>query len=174
MSDVPLGAFLSAGIDSTIVVGLMSRLMSEPVKTFSIGFEGDAAYDETSYARLVAARFKTDHTEFRVKPSAIDLIDKLIWHHDGPFGDSSAVPTYLVSQLTRQHVTVVLTGDGGDELFAGYLRFGAALAAEAAARRRPHRGGAAGALPTRRRTNAMCWRARGGSRGSCTCRSSSG
>src|SRR6266536_195145 len=130
VSDVPLGAFLRAGIDSTIVVGLMSRLMNTPVKTFTIGFEGDAAYDETAGARQVASRFGTDHTEFRVKPSAVQLVDRLVWHHDGPFGDSSAIPTYLVSQLTRQHVTVVLTGDGGDELFAGYLRFGAALAAE--------------------------------------------
>ena len=127
ISDVPLGAFLSGGIDSTIVVGLMSELMTEPVKTFSIGFEGDAAYDETPYARLVAERFKTRHTEFRVAPSAIDLIDTLIWHHDGPFGDSSAVPTYVVSKLAREHVTVVLTGDGGDEVFAGYRRFWAAL-----------------------------------------------
>jgi asparagine synthase (glutamine-hydrolysing) len=130
VSDVPLGAFLSGGLDSTIVVGLMSQLMSEPVKTFSIGFEGDPAYDETSYARIVADRFKTDHTEFRVSPSAIDLVEKLIWHHDGPFGDSSAVPTYLVSRLTREKVTVVLTGDGGDELFAGYLRFYAAVLSE--------------------------------------------
>ena len=130
ISDVPLGAFLSGGVDSTIVVGLMAGLKPDPVKTFSIGFEGDAAYDETSYAREVAERFRTDHTEFRVTPSAIDLIDTLLWHHDGPFGDSSAIPTYLVSQLTRQHVTVVLTGDGGDELFAGYLRFRSALAAE--------------------------------------------
>ncbi|MCU1381466.1 MAG: Asparagine synthase (Glutamine-hydrolyzing) [Acidobacteria bacterium] len=129
-SDVPLGAFLSGGLDSTIVVGLMSRMMSAPVKTFSIGFEGDAAFDETAYARLAAAQFKTDHTEFRVTASAIDLIDTLVWHHDGPFGDSSAIPTYLVSKLTREHVTVVLTGDGGDELFAGYLRFYAALLAE--------------------------------------------
>jgi asparagine synthase (glutamine-hydrolysing) len=138
VSDVPLGAFLSGGLDSTIVVGLMSQLMTEPVKTFSIGFEGDEAYDETAYARLAADRFRTDHTEFRVSPSAIDLIDTLIWHHDGPFGDSSAVPTYIVSKLTRQKVTVVLTGDGGDELFAGYTRFWAALQAErmpAAARR---------------------------------------
>jgi asparagine synthase (glutamine-hydrolysing) len=138
VSDVPLGAFLSAGIDSTIVVGVMSRLMKEPVKTFTIGFEGDPAYDETAGAREVAERFKTDHTEFRVKPSAVQLIDRLIWHHDGPFGDSSAIPTYLVSELTRPHVTVVLTGDGGDELFAGYLRFRAALAAE----RVPRVGGA--------------------------------
>ena len=130
VSDVPLGAFLSAGIDSTIVVGVMSRLMQEPVKTFTIGFEDAPAFDETAAARGAAERFKTDHTEFRVKPSAVDLIDKLIWHHDGPFGDSSAIPTFLVSELTRKHVTVVLTGDGGDELFAGYLRFQAALAAE--------------------------------------------
>jgi asparagine synthase (glutamine-hydrolysing) len=130
VSDVPLGAFLSGGVDSTIVVGLMSRLMAEPVKTFSIGFEGDAAYDETRYARLVADRYKTDHTEFRVAADAVDLIDPLVWHHDGPFGDSSAVPTYIVSRLTRQKVTVVLTGDGGDELFAGYMRFYAALISE--------------------------------------------
>ena len=130
VSDVPLGAFLSGGLDSTIVVGLMSRLTATPVKTFSIGFEGDPAYDETAHARLVADRFKTDHTEFRVSPSALDLIDTLIWHHDGPFGDSSAVPTYIVSRLTREKVTVVLTGDGGDELFAGYDRFYATLLSE--------------------------------------------
>jgi asparagine synthase (glutamine-hydrolysing) len=130
VSDVPLGAFLSGGIDSTIVVGLMSQLLDRPVKTFSIGFKDSPGYDETAYARLAAERFKTDHTEFIVEPGAFDLVDKLVWHHDGPFGDSSAVPTYLVSQLTRQKVTVVLTGDGGDELFAGYLRFYAALSAE--------------------------------------------
>ena len=130
ISDVPLGAFLSGGVDSTIIVGLMSQLLDRPVKTFSIGFKDSPGYDETSYARLVANRFKTDHTEFIVEPGAFDLIDKLVWHHDGPFGDSSAVPTYLVSQLTRQQVTVVLTGDGGDELFAGYLRFYAAMTAE--------------------------------------------
>ena len=139
MSDVPLGAFLSGGVDSTIVVGLMAGLTREPVKTFSIGFEGDAAYDETAHAREVAERFHTDHTEFRVSPSAVGLIDTLLWHHDGPFGDSSAIPTYLVSQLTRQHVTVVLTGDGGDEVFAGYLRFHAALTAGRAARAGPAR-----------------------------------
>jgi asparagine synthase (glutamine-hydrolysing) len=139
VSDVPLGAFLSGGLDSTIIVGLMSRLMTEPVKTFSIGFEGDAAYDETSYARLGAERFKTDHTEFRVSPSAIDLIETLNWHYDGPCGDSSAVPTYIVSKLTREKVTVVLTGDGGDEVFAGYLRFYAAMLSE----RIPHVLGAA-------------------------------
>jgi asparagine synthase (glutamine-hydrolysing) len=130
VSDVPLGAFLSGGIDSTIIVGLMSRLMPEPVKTFSIGFEGDAAYDESAYARLASIRFKTAHTEFRVAPGALDLIDTLIWHHDGPFGDASAVPTYIVSKLARAHVTVVLTGDGGDEVFAGYRRFRAAVQSE--------------------------------------------
>ncbi|MDO8680051.1 MAG: asparagine synthase (glutamine-hydrolyzing), partial [Acidobacteriota bacterium] len=130
MSDVPLGAFLSGGIDSTIIVGIMSRLMREPVRTFSIGFDGDPMFDETGVARETARVFGTDHTEFRVKPSAIDLLDTLIYHHDGPFGDSSAIPTYLVSKLTREHVTVALTGDGGDEVFAGYLRFGAAVAAE--------------------------------------------
>ena len=130
ISDVPLGAFLSGGLDSTIIVGLMSRLTGAPVRTFSIGFEGDRAYDETVYAREVARRFQTEHTEFRVTPSAVDLIDTLIWHHDGPFGDASAIPTYIVSRLTRQHVTVVLNGDGSDELFAGYLRFAAAMAAE--------------------------------------------
>jgi asparagine synthase (glutamine-hydrolysing) len=130
MADVPLGAFLSGGVDSTIVVGLMSQLLDRPVKTFSIGFKDSPEYDETSFARLAARRFKTEHTEFVVEAGAFDLIEKLVWHHDGPFGDSSAVPTYIVSQLTRQQVTVVLTGDGGDELFAGYLRFYAALAAE--------------------------------------------
>lgn len=129
MSDVPLGAFLSGGIDSTIVVGVMRELGVSPLKTFSIGFEGDAAYDETAVARQVAARFETDHTEFRVQPSAMGLLDTLIWHHDAPFGDSSAIPTYLVSKLTREHVTVALTGDGGDEVFAGYLRFRAAVLA---------------------------------------------
>jgi len=130
VSDVPLGAFLSGGVDSSIVVGLMSQLMGQKVKTFSIGFEGDPAYDETAYARMIARKFGTDHTEFKVTPSDLDLVEKLIWHHDGPFGDSSAVPTYIVSRLTRQHVTVVLTGDGGDELFAGYIRFYAAVLSE--------------------------------------------
>ena len=130
ISDVPLGAFLSGGIDSAIVVGVMSRLASSPVRTFSIGFEGDPAFDESAAARTTAEHFRTDHTEFRVHPSAVDLLDTLVYHHDGPFADSSAIPTYLVAKLTRQNVTVALTGDGGDEVFAGYLRFGAALVAE--------------------------------------------
>jgi asparagine synthase (glutamine-hydrolysing) len=129
-SDVPLGAFLSGGIDSAIIVGVMSRLASKPVRTFSIGFDDDPAFDESAEAKATAKHFRTDHTEFRVRPSAVDLLDTLVYHHDGPFADSSAIPTYLVSKLTREHVTVALTGDGGDEVFAGYLRFGAALTAE--------------------------------------------
>jgi asparagine synthase (glutamine-hydrolysing) len=159
VSDVPLGAFLSGGIDSTIIVGVMSRLMAEPVRTFSIGFD-DPAFDETATARETAARLGTQHTEFRVQPSAVDLLDTLIWHYDGPFADSSAIPTFLVSQLTREHVTVALTGDGGDEVFAGYLRFAAAIAAE----RVPHlvgsvAGAALTALPTPR--NERHWIPRG-------------
>ncbi len=130
VADVPLGAFLSGGIDSSIVVGLMSRLTSQPVRTFSIGFSGDARYDETPYARLVAKQFGAVHTECVVGPSSMDLVERLVWHHDGPFADESAVPTYLLSQMTREHVTVALNGDGGDELFGGYRRFPASLAAE--------------------------------------------
>ncbi len=130
IADVPLGAFLSGGIDSTVVVGIMSRLMREPVRTFSIGFAGDPRFDETSYARIAARRFQTTHTEFVAEPSSVELVERLVWHHDGPFADSSAIPTYLLSRLTRQHVTVALNGDGGDELFAGYLRFYAAVVAE--------------------------------------------
>src|SRR5688572_6071902 len=161
MSDVPLGAFLSGGIDSTIIVGVMSRLLTEPVHTFSIGFEGDAIFDETGVAKATAAAFGTHHTEFRVKPSAVDLIDTLVYHHDGPFGDSSAIPTYLVSRLTREHVTVALTGDGGDEVFAGYLRFGAALAAEHVPAPAATAAGAALALlPSTRNERSLLARAR--------------
>jgi asparagine synthase (glutamine-hydrolysing) len=130
VADVPLGAFLSGGIDSSIVVGVMSQLMHEPVRTFSIGFAGDRRFDETSYARLASRRFGTLHTEFIVEPSSVDLVERLVYHHDGPFADSSAIPTYLLSRLAREHVTVALTGDGGDELFAGYLRFYATLLSE--------------------------------------------
>jgi asparagine synthase (glutamine-hydrolysing) len=127
-SDVPLGAFLSGGIDSSAIVALMAQESSGPVSTFTIGFDDDQGFDEREYARLVASRYGTDHHEFVVRPDAVDLLERLVWHHDQPFGDSSAVPSYLLSELTRSSVTVALCGDGGDELFAGYERFGAALA----------------------------------------------
>ena len=122
MADVPLGVFLSGGLDSSIVVAAMATL-TQPVRTFSIGFAGDARFDETPYARLVAHHHATTHTEFVVEPHAFELLERLVHCHDGPFGDSSAIPTYLLAQLARRHVTVVLDGDGGDELFAGYPRF---------------------------------------------------
>ena len=127
IADVPLGAFLSGGIDSSAVVGLMSELQSAPVRTFTIGFEGDDGFDERPFARAVAERHGTEHTEFVVRPDAAQLLERLVSHHDQPFGDSSALPTYLLSELTARHVTVALCGDGGDELFAGYERFAAAL-----------------------------------------------
>jgi asparagine synthase (glutamine-hydrolysing) len=128
-SEVPLGAFLSGGIDSTIIVGLMSRLSGEPVRTFSIGFPVKE-FDETHYAREAAQRFGTIHEEFQVRPDAMEVLPRLVWHYDEPFADSSAVPTWYVSQLTRQRVTVALTGDAGDELFIGYPRYQAVWLAE--------------------------------------------
>ena len=129
VSDVPLGAFLSGGIDSSAVVGIMAGQIDRPVETFTIGFEDQDGFDERPYARAVAERHRTAHHEFVVHPNAVDLVERLVHHHDQPFGDSSAVPTFLLSEVTRGHVTVALSGDGGDELFAGYERFGAALVA---------------------------------------------
>ena len=130
IADVPLGAFLSGGVDSSAIVGIMAELGANPVRTFTIGFEDDEGFDERPYARAVAERFGTDHTEFVVKPDAISLVEELVYHHDQPFGDSSAIPTYHLAKLTRGHVTVALSGDGGDELFAGYERFAGAMAME--------------------------------------------
>ena len=121
-SDVPLGAFLSGGVDSSLIVALMQRHSTAPVKTFSMGFP-QAEYDETPYARGVAAHLKTEHREFKVSPDAVEVLPKLIWHFDEPFADSSAIPTWYLAQKTSEHVKVALTGDGGDELFAGYRRY---------------------------------------------------
>ncbi|MEM4847075.1 MAG: asparagine synthase (glutamine-hydrolyzing) [Thermosphaera sp.] len=124
-SDVPFGAFLSGGVDSSTVVALMSRFLDEPVKTFSVGFEatGDSA-DELPYARLVAQQFETDHHEILIRPQDfIDLAEKITWHMDQPLADQATVATYMVSELASRHVKMVLTGEGGDELFAGYARY---------------------------------------------------
>lgn len=119
MSDVPLGAFLSGGVDSSVVVGLMSRMMSQPVDTFSVGFE-EKEYNELPYAKRVAQHFGTNHHEILVNNCSPDLLQKLVWHMDEPVADPAAVPTMLVSELAHRYVTVVLTGEGADELFAGY------------------------------------------------------
>jgi asparagine synthase (glutamine-hydrolysing) len=124
ISDVPLGAFLSGGLDSSAIVAVMARLLKEPVKTYTIGYgSGDQLYDERPYARLVADAFKTDHHEIVVQPDVARLLPRLIWHLDEPIADSALITTYLVARLARESVTVILSGVGGDELFGGYHRY---------------------------------------------------
>ncbi len=122
VSDVPLGAFLSGGLDSSAVVASMARHLPGPVKTFTIGFK-DRAFDESAHARRVAREFGTEHHELVLEPDVIDIVEDIAWHLDEPFGDTSAIPTYMVSKLAAGHVKVVLSGDGGDELFAGYDKY---------------------------------------------------
>ncbi|MBV8955372.1 MAG: asparagine synthase (glutamine-hydrolyzing) [Solirubrobacterales bacterium] len=122
MSEVPLGAFLSGGIDSSAVVAAMAEQLSEPVKTFSISFS-DQDFDEIRYARMVAEQFGTDHHEFRVEPEALAIMPKMARHYGEPFADPAAIPSFYLAELTRRHVTVALNGDGGDECFAGYARY---------------------------------------------------
>jgi asparagine synthase (glutamine-hydrolysing) len=126
VSDVPIGAFLSGGIDSSTVVGLMSRHSDQPVQTYAIGFKGTAAddyYNELPYARRVAELFRTQHQEIVVRPDVVSLLPRLLWHMDEPLSDTAFITTYLVSQFARRDVTVILSGVGGDELFGGYLRY---------------------------------------------------
>ena len=130
VADVSLGALLSGGVDSSLVVGLMTKAATAPVRTFAIGFADDASFDERGYARMVADHFGTEHTEHTVRADAVALMDRLLWHHDQPYADSSAIPTYLVCEIARRDVTVVLNGDGGDEVFGGYDRFVASALAE--------------------------------------------
>jgi asparagine synthase (glutamine-hydrolysing) len=122
MSDVPLGAFLSGGIDSSAVVGMMAGLLHQPVNTATVGFR-EAGFDELPYARMVAQRFQTKSYEKIVEAHAARTLDTLVWYFDEPFADSSMIPTYYVSQVAREQVTVCLSGDGGDENFAGYRRY---------------------------------------------------
>jgi len=130
VSDVPLGAFLSGGIDSSVVVALMSSIVEEPVKTFSVGFGEKGGVDELEYARLVAGHFETDHRELIVEEDAMRLLPEIVWHTDEPVADPASIPTYLVSEMARKYVKVVLTGEGGDEMFAGYIQYKAILMGE--------------------------------------------
>jgi len=125
VSDVAFGAFLSGGVDSSIIVALMSKLLERPVKTFSVGFDGDGAgFSELPYARLVSKRYETDHHEVLVRPAdLLNLAERVIWHLDQPIADNACVANYMVAELAAQHVKMVLTGEGGDELFAGYARY---------------------------------------------------
>jgi len=129
ISDVPIGAFLSGGVDSSAVVAMMARQSSSRVKTFCIGFD-EVNYDERAYARMVAERYDTDHHEMVVRPDALAILPLLTWHYNEPFADPSAIPTYYVAQIARQHVSVALNGDGGDESFLGYSRYSQCLQTE--------------------------------------------
>lgn len=132
VSEVPLGAFLSGGIDSSAIVALMAELVERPVRTFSIGFREAGRYDETEHARAMARFAGTDHTEFQVAPEAVMELPTILWYLDEPLADASVIPNFFLAQMARQHVTVALTGIGGDELFGGYRRyFGHRLAARA-------------------------------------------
>ncbi|MGF1508241.1 MAG: asparagine synthase (glutamine-hydrolyzing) [Myxococcota bacterium] len=130
VADVPMGALLSGGIDSSVIVAEMASSSPEPVRSFAAGFPDDTTFDETPAARKVASQLGLEHRELQVSLSPQALLSKLLWHHDEPYGDSSALALYGISELTRQHVTVVLTGDGGDELFGGYTRFLGAILLE--------------------------------------------
>jgi len=130
VADVPIGILLSGGVDSGAVAASASRLVSGRLKTFTIGFEGPSFFDERAHARSVAEHLGTEHHEFLVRPDAAALVERLLHHYDEPFGDSSALPTYIVAREARSHVKVVLNGDGGDEVFAGYGQFRAALVAD--------------------------------------------
>jgi len=161
VSDVPVGAFLSGGIDSSLVVALMARQSTEPVRTFSIGFDF-ASFDERPYARMVAERYGTRHEEFVVNADLSELLPRLVWHYDDPFSDPSMIPTFRVSEIAARHVTVALSGDGGDESFGGYTRYVNALANNRAdalpGAARDLMGWAARALPdTARGKNRLRW-----------------
>jgi asparagine synthase (glutamine-hydrolysing) len=129
ISEVPLGAFLSGGVDSSAIVASMAKHMTEPVKTFSIGF-AEEDFDEMKYARMAAERYGTDHHEFQVEPHALDIMPKLARHYGEPYADPSGIPSFYLAELTKKHVTVALNGDGGDESFAGYSRYRAVTLAE--------------------------------------------
>jgi asparagine synthase (glutamine-hydrolysing) len=141
VADVPLGALLSGGLDSSIVVALMAQASAAPVRTFTVGF-GDVRYDERAYASAVSRRYGTEHEELVVEARAAELLPRLAWAFDEPLGDEAALPTFLISEVARRHVTVALTGDGGDEAFAGYERY----VAHELARRLPGAGLAARSL----------------------------